>query len=90
MKPEVKKYTITVFGDSYTIISDESEECILNAAIQIDQLMKEIAAKAPDMQAQKIAILAALKVALAMQAITLEHNQTKVAIKNLIQTMPSL
>ena len=90
MKPEVKKYTITVFGDSYTVISDESEEYVVSAALQVDQLMKEIASKASDMPSQKIAILAALKIALQMQAIGLEHDETKAAIKNLIQAMPSL
>ncbi len=90
MKPEVKKYTITVFGDSYTVVSDESEECVLTAALYVDQLMKEIASKASDMPSQKVAILAALKIALQMQATCLEHDETKAAIKNLIQAMPSL
>jgi cell division protein ZapA (FtsZ GTPase activity inhibitor) len=90
MKPEVKKYTITVFGDSYTVVSDESEERILNAALLVDRLMKEIASKASDMPSQKVAILTALKIALQMQATSLEHDETKAAIKNLIQAMPSL
>jgi cell division protein ZapA (FtsZ GTPase activity inhibitor) len=89
MKPEVKKYSLTVFGDSYSILSDEPEQRVISAACHVDQLMHEIAAKAPDMPLQKIAVLAALKVALDLHSGKLEYDDTKAFIKHLIASIPS-
>lgn len=89
MKPEVKKYSLTVFGDSYVIVSDEPEQYVVSAACHVDQLMQEIAAKAPAMPVQKLAVLAALKIALEIHSGKSEHNETKAFIKNLIASIPS-
>lgn len=90
MKSEVKKYSLIVFGDSYTVVSDEPEVCVLSAASLVDQLMQEIASKASEMPVQKLAILAALKIALKLQSAHLEQDETKAHIKRLIQSMPLL
>lgn len=89
MKPEVKKYTLTVFGDSYTIVSDEPEQHILAAANHVDRLMNDISAKAQDMPVQKLAVLAALKIALTAHSLEVAQEDTKTVIKNLINSLPS-
>lgn len=83
MKQEIKKYTVTIFNESYTLLGDESEHDIMLAASKVDSLMKEIAQKAPLMASYRIAALAALR--LALQIVTLESTE-----KNSNQTLKKL
>jgi len=87
--PEVKKYSLTVFNDSYVIVSDEPEQRVISAACYVDQLMHEIAAKAPEMPLQKVAVLTAMKIALELHSGKIEYNETKTFIKHLIESIPS-
>ncbi len=58
-----KQYKIDIFGENYTLISDETEEHVKKSAQHIDLLMKEIASKMPIVNNQKTAVLAALQLA---------------------------
>ncbi len=62
MKPEVKKYRVSILNETYSIVSDEQELAIIDAARKVDFLMKEITAQGVDQK--KAAVLAALKIAL--------------------------
>lgn len=59
----VKQYKVTIFGDHYSLMSDESEETILKAASYVDNAMKEIAEKSKLQDGKKVAVLAALRAA---------------------------
>jgi cell division protein ZapA (FtsZ GTPase activity inhibitor) len=59
----VKQYKVTIFGDHYSLMSDESEEAVLKAASFVDTAMKEIVDKTKLQDAKKVAILVALRAA---------------------------
>jgi len=63
MNSEAKKYTLNILGQTYTIVTDEQESIIINAANLIDSLMKEIAQKSTSLDTHKVAVLAALQYA---------------------------
>ncbi len=60
---ETKNYKILIFGDEYSLLSDESEQHITESAALVDSLMKEIANKVSIKDPKKVAVLAALQVA---------------------------
>jgi len=60
---ELKKYRARIFGDTYSIVSDEKEALILEAVKVVDNMMREIADAAQVVDPKKIAVLAALKIA---------------------------
>lgn len=66
-------YKLLIFGDHYSIVSDESQAQITKAAAQVDALMKEISAKATHVDEKRIAVLVALQ--LASKLLVLESNQ---------------
>jgi cell division protein ZapA (FtsZ GTPase activity inhibitor) len=59
-----QKFNITLLGRSYTIVTDESERDLAMAAQQLDETMKQIVAATSVVDVQKVAVLAALKIAL--------------------------
>ena len=63
MKNEKNCYRVQIFGDEYTVISDEPESQVIQAATLIDLLMHEIIQNAQLADPKKIAVLAALRVA---------------------------
>lgn len=63
-------YKVSIFGDQYTIKTDESPELIVQAAALVDSAMKEIAC-ASKFDTKSIAVLAALRIA--HQAISAEQ-----------------
>jgi cell division protein ZapA (FtsZ GTPase activity inhibitor) len=63
MSKILKKYKARIFGEVYTIVSDENDEFVLEVVHKVDGMMKDLAAKPAMMgDAKKIAILIALKV----------------------------
>ena len=63
MTNEKKRYKVTIFGQEYTLISNEHEEQVLQAARLVDEVMQEIAGKSVAIDQQKVAVLAALHMA---------------------------
>lgn len=63
MDAELKKYRARIFGDTYSIVSDEKEILILDAVKIVDTIMREIADVSQIVDPKKIAILTALKIA---------------------------
>ena len=55
-------YKVSIFGDQYTIKTDESNDLVVKAAALVDSTMKEIA-HASNLDARSIAVLAALRIA---------------------------
>ena len=62
MIQDVKKYQISIFNESYTIVSDEAEHTISRAVSMVDSLMNE-AKKSGSVDSKKIAVLTALQLA---------------------------
>ena len=71
MNSQLKKYKAHILGDTYSIVSDEKESFILESVQSVDSVMREISEKMPTMDKQKVAVLAALKIA--SGKIQLEH-----------------
>lgn len=60
---ESKHFKVTVFGDTYSLVTDASEETIKHLADRIDLAMKKIAITTQHTDAKKIAVLLALQLA---------------------------
>jgi cell division protein ZapA (FtsZ GTPase activity inhibitor) len=81
MSKELKKYKARIFGELYSIVSDEEDDFVLEVVRRVDCLMKEISTKNNTaLDAKKIAVLVALKATeelLAMQeAMKKEQSQS--------------
>jgi cell division protein ZapA len=63
MKRELSSYRVVIFGDEYAVISDETEEHVMECANYVHVLMQDLARKAPGTASKKIATLTALKLA---------------------------
>lgn len=61
MKPT--SYKLSIGGDHYCIVSDESPDAIHKAALLVDSMVKEIATKASHVEEKRVATLAALQIA---------------------------
>lgn len=62
MSKELKKYKARIFGELYSIVSDEEDDLVLEVVRKVDCLMKEISTKNNVVvDTKKIAVLAALK-----------------------------
>lgn len=62
-KHEKKNYKIQIFGDQYTLVSDEAEAHLIQSANLIDELMQTISQNYHITSPKKIAVLAALRIA---------------------------
>lgn len=59
-----QKIKVTILGESYTLVSDESEELIKSSAALVDNQMQELTKKlGTSIEARKIAVLVALQLA---------------------------
>ncbi len=75
MKNEKISYKVDIFGESYVLVSDEPADFVLQAALSVDELMREIVKKSARIETKKISILAAVQ--LALQTISLKHEKEK-------------
>lgn len=63
MKSMPERYTITIFGNSYTIVSDEEPEVVMKLLRDVETAMGTMAAKIESNDGQKVAVLTALQFA---------------------------
>ncbi len=61
MTKEVKKYKVTIAGESYFLVSDEPEERILEVARYVDKQISAIAQAGHSDDPQRLAVLVALQ-----------------------------
>jgi|GEM_PF-795422 cell division protein ZapA (FtsZ GTPase activity inhibitor) len=66
---EIKKQTITIFDESYTIVSDEPEELLSQAILHINEVMNNLSEKSGLNDKKKIALLSALHLATELQKV---------------------
>jgi cell division protein ZapA (FtsZ GTPase activity inhibitor) len=62
MKNTAEKYTVSLFGDTYTLMSDEGSAAVAVLAQRVDTLMQEISLKTACTDSRRVAILALVKV----------------------------
>ena len=62
-KNEKKSYKVEIFGDQYTLVSDEVESNLIQSAKLIDELMHRISQDYHITDPKKIAVLTALRIA---------------------------
>lgn len=68
----VKRYTVSIGGQQYVIVSDEHPESITSAAQIVDEMISSVLQNRNDVPREKAAVLAALKLA--------QHNQSLQAV----------
>ena len=73
----LKKYRVSIFGEAYSLVSDESEEHIVQSAQLVDALMREIAEKAQLMDSHKVTVLVALKLSSRVLALEAEIEKSR-------------
>lgn len=87
----VKKYKITIGGESYFLVSDEPEERIRAVAQMVDNQMRTITYQGHSDDPKRVAVLVALQCASRMLALQelLEnyHAQTDVLVEKLTQEL---
>lgn len=76
MKNSVESHKVSIFDDTYTLMSDEGSAAVALLAQRIDTLMHEISSKTACKDARRVAVLALVKTMHELQ--TLEaHIQQK-------------
>ena len=60
---ELKKCKVVVFGETYSLVSDEPEHRVSVAAHEVDKLMRSVAERSGISDSRRIAVLAALQLA---------------------------
>jgi cell division protein ZapA (FtsZ GTPase activity inhibitor) len=58
-----QKIKVTIYGDTYTLVTDEPEEFVRATATTVDSLMVDMAQRMGNVESRKIAVLAALQLA---------------------------
>ena len=61
--PEKIKVKVNIFEQEYTIIGDKSPDYINKVASEVDEMMRKVHKKNPQMPLGKVAVLAALNLA---------------------------
>lgn len=77
-------YKLLIFGDHYSVVSDESQSQLAHAASMVDSLMKEISSKVPHIDEKRVAVLAALQLASKIIALESQIEHTSVRHKELV------
>ena len=84
---ELKKQTITIFDDSYTIVSDEPEEVFSQAVSLIDTLMTKISLQSKIADKKRVAVLSALHMAVRVKNLEVELASLKDKEQSLISSV---
>ncbi len=93
MMNEKKSYKVQIFEEHYVLSSDESEALVMKAAEMVDLSMKEVSHQCAHVEAKKIAVLAALRIAGKLLSLEQEQgaeHQKQAALKNYIDQELSL
>ena len=63
MNEQKKKYKVTIFGETYSLVTDEPEQHFMQSVHLVDSLMHDFAKNTGSQDAKKIASLIALQLA---------------------------
>ena len=87
MNKEKKKYTVTIFGDQYVLVSDEVQEHVMRVSALVDSLMNNIADASKLSDEKKIAVLASLQMADKLVALEAKEKEGKKRYEALVQAI---
>lgn len=87
MDVQTKSCKVTIFGDEYTLVSNESEAHIIESAKLINTFMQEIASKSKSSDAKRVAVLAALRIASQVLQMEAQQEQKEQHMKSLVQEL---
>jgi len=93
MMNEKKSYKVHIFEEQYILVSDDSEETVVQAADMVDKYMKEISQQSVITDPKKIAVLAALRIAnklLGCESLFSKGQEEKIALIEYIDKELSL
>lgn len=90
MNQEVKKYTVNLAGQAYTIKSDESPVVLEKAAQLVDLQIKKLQENAPTLSLEKCALLVALDLARNLSQQEVEHQAITTRVEKMIIKLDSL
>jgi len=86
-----KSYKVTIFNESYTLMSTEQEELLTMQAVSlVDTLMKEISQQYQFTDSKKIAVLAAIRLAYDVTQLRASKGQEKAVFDLLDRALASL
>ena len=77
-------YKLLIFGEHYSVVSDESSAQINKAAALLDSLLKEAASKLSQVDEKRIAILIALQLVNKTLSLESQIEQAQLSCKELI------
>lgn len=63
MMSEKKRYVVQIYGQEYTLVSDETQEHVLKSAYLVDEAIRSIANASSRVDIQKAAVLTAVRLA---------------------------
>jgi len=89
MDVQAKSCKVTIFGDEYTLLSNETEAHVIESAKLIDSCMQEIASKAKISDGKKVAVLAALRIASRVLQLEAQQEKKEHQLKSLVQELDS-
>lgn len=78
-----KSLKLRIFDKEYTIVSDESEERVTETAHLVDSLMREIVEHAKKLPEERVAVLAALRLASKLLTVESLKEQERAKAKSL-------
>lgn len=91
MSKVLKKYKARIFGDIYTLVSDEEDAFVLQVVSKVDSLMKMYAAKpGVVLDAKKIAVLVALQVTEELLASQYQMQNEHLQIEKITQLLNNI
>lgn len=63
MNRDPRRIKLSIFGETYTLVSDECDEHLVQAARLVDSLMRDFSSRAQGIDGKKLALLVALNLA---------------------------
>ena len=82
---EAKRIELELFGESYSVISDEPTEQVFEVAKTVDDLMRLIARRTGLSDVKKIAVLTALKLATTQHKLEQDQLDSAQACEELVK-----
>ncbi|SDI59522.1 cell division protein ZapA [Natribacillus halophilus] len=61
--PDKRRTTVTIYGDQYTVISDESRTHVNDVSDHVDAKMREMKRVNPYLDTRRLAVLTAINIA---------------------------
>lgn len=58
-----KSYKVVISGEEYSLVSDEGEARVAQAAQMVDEIIEQLSSQAAGLDRRKIAVLSALQIA---------------------------